>query len=234
MRNRPGTTFVCIAAALTICLALTGTASAELLWNQPQGGWGAYIDNTNWNAWIADDFKLVTAAKINQAGWAGGAGGANDPISPSGFYVRFYDNYYDDALGHNRPADSPAYQVYIPIGSIASSQIGESGYFNYSANLPVSFAAAANTHYWFSVQADTIRIDQPWWGWLPADTQNIGPGELNFDSYVHYPVNQPPFSGYDYDFTYSLSGSAVPLPGAVWFLAPGFLGLAGWRRFKKS
>jgi hypothetical protein len=41
-------------------------------------------------------------------------------------------------------------------------------------------------------------------------------------TYVHYGVIEVPFP------------HVVPLPGAVWLLGSGLLGLVGWRRFRKS
>lgn len=48
-------------------------------------------------------------------------------------------------------------------------------------------------------------------------------------AYVTFGTDDPnPGSVYFDNFTF------VPLPGAVWLLGSGLLGLAGWRRFKKS
>jgi hypothetical protein len=76
-------------------------------------------------------------------------------------------------------------------------------------------------------------------GPIYVDTENLGGA---------YPEGQfsytgTPLGGVDINFvsdnaTYfyidNLTYSAVPLPGAVWLLGSGFVGLGAWRRFKKS
>jgi hypothetical protein len=241
----------CFAVVLIICVGLTGTASADIIWDQQQGNaWAAFAASTYFSARVADDFQLNTAASILSVGWAGGA---NDPYSVNGFHIRFYENDFDpgyppyeddpgqDPVDYHRPAYSPIYQQYIPIGNvIVSGPLGNSSwYFNYKANLPVSFEAEANTHYWFSIQAETgaYNLDpnldtgttQPWWGWLQAQTHNIDPGASNGD-----PVNGGIWEGRGYyDFTYSLDSSpvsTVPIPAAFWLLGTGLAGLFGIRR----
>ena len=80
---------------------------------------------------------------------------------------------------------------------------------------------------------------------LPDSDTGINNG-LNLSVSTSEDIDYVTF-GTDYSFTssggmdYSTAGSVyfdnftyVPLPGAVWLLGSGLLGLAGWRRFKRS
>jgi hypothetical protein len=51
---------------------------------------------------------------------------------------------------------------------------------------------------------------------------------------VHYgyPGYTARYGGYD--FSMGVGGTAVPLPGSVWFLGSGLMGLGAWRRFRKD
>jgi hypothetical protein len=86
-----------------------------------------------------------------------------------------------------------------------------------------------------------------WWGGL-TDPNNIksdalittAPGfteELIGSSYL--PGSFPPSADWlvglsIQHFAFSVEGTAVPLPPTVWLLGSSLLGLAGWRRFRKS
>ena len=80
------------------------------------------------------------------------------------------------------------------------------------------------------------------WGgnFAPNSTGVIGPGNywLSINFYDMNAVTlgslYGPYSFTPYEFSFLVATPSVPIPGAVWLLGSGLLGLAGWRRFRKN
>ena len=195
-----------------------------VLWSQIEPHGSSYSSNVTYASSPSDDFRLESPALISRVRWLGGRSGRPDP-APTGFYIRFYENVYDETLGHDRRADSPQYEQFIPGTAHQAFDTVSGSYYSYDLDLPQPFAANADTLYWLSIQADTCQDpNDPWWGWRKAASQNLNPAEYNDPTYSHHPINEDPFS--DYDLAFELQGQVVPEPATLSTLAAGILALA--------
>ena len=192
-------------------------SSFAATWTQPPR-WGNVLSSADYNSWAADDFRFMgETVAISTVDWWSERS-IDDP-SPQGFYIRFYDDYYDFDLGLHY-ADTIRYETYIE----GFSQVREDNLIHYSADLTTPFVASANTRYWISVQA--YFGDWTWWGWVKSSTDNLSSAEYNSSSKSHEPLNS--------DLAFEIQGSPVPIPGAVWLLGSGLFGLVVARRKKRS
>ena len=211
-----------------ICFLTHGVGTPKLFaatWSQPPSGWGGFLSSANFHAWSADDFKFNDSTAIERVDWWSEGDIADMPIA-YGFYIRFYDNYYNADTGQSM-AGSMLYEIFVT-GDAHQSQDGY--YCHYYVELsPDSFVANGGQPYWVSIQGDFTNDPNGdhWWGWAKSNTRNRNPAEYNSRNYSHHPINESPFYGGNYDLAFELQGSPVPIPGAVWLMGSGLIGLAG-------
>ena len=124
---------------------------------------------------------------------------------------------------YNDNSTSPGTVLYT-IGSISDSSLS-STLTVYDFTLATSQNLSANTRYWIGLK--TSDNSTAYWAWS-LDQSAVGvAGEYYANSSgVNSNIGGP--------YQMQLSSNVVPLPGTAWLLGSGFLGLAGWRRFKKS
>jgi len=198
-------------------------ANAYIVWNQKIDD--AFFTHTSNNFYTdyygtetiaADDFISSSDAEISIVNWQGAVlDGDNDLLN--GFWIRFYSN-------NGTVPYSLLCEEYVPMEDILF--VDRDHYASYTANLTTaSFLALANTPYWFSVQADTLikyagdDDNSGWWGWAGNYSTILNPA---------YDIVRGPLYN-ETSFYFELS-NPVPIPGAVWLLGSGLLGLVGLRR----
>lgn len=218
-----------------MCCALPGAASsATVLWDQmafTPGSVASTASNTGQNAWAADDFQLAATSDITRIAWVGGRSN-NININPpvvDGFRIRFFDNVFDPILGYDRPADTPLYDYYITTFTQDGKTIEPEQFYTYRTDLTTPFTANANDIYWLSVQANADSDpNSTAWLWLDSNTSNLSVAEFSYPGNNYVQITQ------GYDLAFALEGSPVPVPGAVWLLGSGLLGLGGLRRGRRE
>jgi hypothetical protein len=106
-------------------------------------------------------------------------------------------------------------------------------------NIPEPFVQQEGTKYWLQILFLTGADD---WGWKTSSSDLFGsdaycaiydvlnpPPEIVFDE-LHDPI-----SGDSLDMAFVITGEPVPIPGAVWLLGSGLIGLLGFRwKYAKS
>lgn len=203
-------------------IMLSGMAQSATLWEQGEGASSGTISCDHYNRWHADDFQLSTTSSITDVSWIGGRNSGDTPPAPDGFWIRFFNNYYDSGFGANRPSDDYIVELYFSAGNVSRSATpAHDQYYTYSANLSSPFVANSSDVYWISIQADTNSSDA-WYGWNAANTTNLNES-VSLASGTYY-------DGTYHDHAFSLAGEPVPIPSALWLLGSSFIGLLGFRR----
>ena len=139
---------------------------------------------------IFDDFTFTGPSTIRTAAWQGAyCVAANNAPSPTPTATAFRVSFYADAGGRPQLA-TPLAQATYPIAQTAQTlelaipnltcnngfgQQGTNvtfGTYRYQVTLATPFVAAANTKYWFSVQAITPTYGTLW-GWRDGLRDNL-------------------------------------------------------------
>lgn len=210
-----------------LSVGLFNSTALAATWSQPPSGYSGFLSSVNYHAWPADDFKFNGSTAIERVDWWSEGKIDEMPVA-DGFYIRFYDNYYKADTGQSM-AGSMLYEIFI---TGDAHQIQDGDYCHYYAELSTPFLANGGQPYWISIQGDFTNDpnEDYWWGWAKSNTQNLNPAEYNGGSYTHHPINETPFYNGNYDLAFELQGSPVPIPGAVWLLGSGIVGLAAVSR----
>ncbi|MDZ7631551.1 MAG: hypothetical protein U5K74_09435 [Gemmatimonadaceae bacterium] len=138
---------------------------------------------------IFDDFTFTAASTIRTASWQGAyCVATSNTTSPTATATAFRVSIYADAGGRPQLA-TPLAQATYPIAQTAQTLelnipgltcndgFGRQGTnvtfgtYRYQVTLATPFAAAANTKYWFSVQAVTPTYGSLW-GWRDGVNDN--------------------------------------------------------------
>lgn len=152
-------------------------------------------------AQVFDDFLFTGGATIRTVAWQGiyCVETANAPApapTATGFIVSFYA---DQGGQPNRAA--PLFSATFPIAQTgetldrtqANLNCGTTpttwAFYSYSATLPNTFGAQANTRYWVSVQAMTPSF-QTFWGWRDGTPDNRSSLQVANGNPTTFPVDR--------------------------------------------
>jgi PEP-CTERM motif len=213
-------------AVVAAFLAITVSASADQLYNQPWDGTGnAYSSQNDPGtfgnfATVYDNFTLGAGGTINDVQWYGEY--FNPPVQ--GPILDFTVAFYADSGG------VPGTTLFTETVSGTANETfltTVNGFPVYTYDLSINpFVAAAGTQYWVSVEPTLFF--PPQWGWS-SGTGGDGAGYQCF-------FGACSSSGIP-DLAFTLNGSTtsgVPEPGSLLMLGSGLLGLAGFVRRKLS
>jgi hypothetical protein len=172
-------------AALTALTMLSGApARADLVYSQPGDGTACNLScftstfdlRSNFGIQTADNFSLTQATAIGSVQWQGfyynSVNPGNNPVSPD---TEFWDiSFYADSSG------LPEGLLYDEITTVSSTLLGISSVegstvdvYSFTATLPITFDASANTTYWFGPLSFQTNFD-PFFLWSAAATQALG------------------------------------------------------------
>jgi hypothetical protein len=174
----------------------------------------------------ADTFTLATPQTVTDVRfWAFKAVGYGDP-DPGVYNGSIVWQIYADSGG--QPGITPlATGTVTPVG-VYDHNTGQGLSYRYDFSITPQ-TLSAGTPYWLALHNGSLtEIDTSNFVW---ETSNESSGLAVFDV--------PPFSGSwssvgGYSFAFELYGNPVPLPGAVWLLGSGLLGLIGLRKKLRS
>lgn len=206
-----------------------GAAQAAVVVSQPLDPTkaGEYSNLGPSNQQVADDFTLSLAATLDSVTWYGRY---DDPAlgvpNPTDFAIRFFD---DNA---GTPEVAPILSLTVSAAPVVSGSFytdvagAQIPWYEYTAALP-GLSLAADTFWLSIVEDDAGTTPSGTTQWLWADTSTAGLRSFrNADG-------QPWNTGLDTDHAYSLSGTVVPVPAAVWLFGTAMVGLAGFGRRRK-
>ena len=95
----------------------------------------------------------------------------------------------------------------------------------FGVDLASPLAVAPHTEYWVAFE---VRVNSPFNGAMLGSAPNhLGNEAIYSDGFGYNPRDE-------IDIGVRIYGASVPLPGPVWLLGSGLLGLVGWRRFRKG
>jgi hypothetical protein len=152
-------------------------------------------------AQVFDDFVFTAGANIRTVAWQGiyCVETANAP-APAPTASAFSITFYADQNGQpNR--QTPLFATTVPIAQTsetldrtqANLNCGTTpttwAFYSYSATLPSTFGAAANTRYWLSVQAVTPSF-QTFWGWRDGTPDNRTSLQVANGTLLTFPVDR--------------------------------------------
>ena len=250
--------------ALCFVLGSTGLSygyqqDIPVKWSQPPDLlWTALNIQSTWpSPIVADDWKCPDGLPVTDIHWWGsyiGWTGIEPPPGLLGFWFGFYTDVpagVDQQVPWSHPGEKLRDFVnYFTNGDLfenhfamvydqSGQQIIESK-FQYTKILPEAlwFPQEKDTIYWLAIAA-IMQGNSPFlWGWETSD-----PSIHNLDDAVFgipLPTGGGLFwqklqypNGQSIDMAFELT--TVPIPGAVWLLSSGLIGIIGiGRRFRKS
>ncbi len=156
--------------AIGLASAVTTCASAQLWDNMPHGHDESLIVSQMdlvypFDAQSADDFKLMSAAKITGLEWIGGFWNGS-PVSVPQWNIIFYEDAGGKPPGGPTDPTGAAVAVYHLSGDDVSwSDIGDF-YYLYEAELDAAFFPTPGETYWIAVQPEFPF--PPKWGFCRA------------------------------------------------------------------
>jgi hypothetical protein len=132
---------------------------------------------------VFDDFTFTTATTVRSVAWQGiycrkTVNAPESQPTATAFVVAFHadQNGQPVTTGALQTASFPVAQVAQTRDTAFPGRCGTADpttyvSYGYGLTLPTPFAAAANTRYWFSVQATTPNFDV-YWGWRNGTSDN--------------------------------------------------------------
>ena len=151
---------------------------------------------------VFDDFTFTSASTIKTVAWQGiycvpQANAAAPAPTASAFQVSFYT----DVSGRPNTAAPVQTSTYTLAQTAQTFEKNQSGltcgtaanttwpFYKYGVTLSTPFVAAANTKYWFSVQALTPSYDV-YWGWRDGTVDNSSSLQLFQGTYTTYAIDR--------------------------------------------
>jgi hypothetical protein len=160
----------------------------------------------------ADDFSILQDSTLGSVSWQGIY--LNGTIADN-FTLRIFT---DTVV--STPTQTPFWSENVGNLITRTSETATFGeLFTYEANLSAGVSLTAGTTYWLSIVNDTTNN----WSWAASSTGGLA-ANRSLDSDTWAAGNG----------TFQFQLSAVPVPGAIWFLGSGLLGLAFSKRNQKT
>ena len=216
--------------AVVFFASLPAVAGADVEWSQPpklDDPSTAYTSMTDIDWYTsADDFVGESELPVNQVKWWGGYW-SPDPMPPP--TPDFNITFTTDAPCGCKP--HPYEQWQYPNLSVSQEFYGVDyvGYniYEYQVDLPELFYQELGTKYWLIIQA--VMDYPPYWGW------QVSTVDPECSALQVATANLPMWcSGVNLEYGLAFEVNTVPIPGAVYLLGSGLLGLIGLRRKLKG
>ena len=148
-------------------------------------------------AQVFDDFTFTAASTIRTASWQGIYCVLSTAAAPAPTASAFRVSFYADSSGRPRLGTPLASATYTLAQSAQTFEKNQSGlfcgttantnwsFYRYTVTLSAPFTAAANTKYWFSVQALTPSYDV-YFGWRDGLVDNSSSLQLFNGTYTPF------------------------------------------------
>ncbi len=206
------------AALTTIGTAQFGGSSTEykLIWD----------DDNNGNSLVWLDYSHTGASWTSQNTWAAGLDDALTIHLYSGYSVDWDGSWRlpnaagpgeTPTVGYNMTTSEMGHLYYTELGNVGQPEPGWG--LNNTGDFDNLSGYQTTSAYWTSTAHETIKN----YGWY----------FLMYDGYLSYNPNSRYYYGLAVR-TGDVLTSSVPLPGAIWLLGSGLVGLVGFSRRKKQ
>ena len=202
-------------------LSLPSMASAAIIFSQgfnPSSFAGNGNSDFGSNTQKADNFTLLQDSILGSVSWQGIYHGGATPLADN-FTLRLFQNnasnlpnttfFWSENVGNLIPGPGDP----LPVDGLVT----------YKATLSAGVSLTAGTTYWLSIVNNVGTSNLNDWGWA-ASSINGSAASRSFDTDSWVNNNG--------DFQFQLT--SVPVPGAIWFLGSGLLGLVFSNRNQKS
>ena len=134
---------------------------------------------------VFDDFTFTAASSIRTVSWQGSyCVPTNGTVAPAPTASAFRVSFYADSSGRPKLSTGALVATNYPLAQVAetldrnisgltcnAATSATYAFYRYQVTLTAPFAAAANTKYWFSVQAVTPSYNV-YWGWRDGLVDN--------------------------------------------------------------
>jgi hypothetical protein len=187
----------------------------------------AGVSDTNFPFQFADDFNIsVDDYIVQDVHWSGvyctticSDKSYAPPTQDDDFTIYFFDE--------SPTADKPLANPFASfnVGDVTRTLDTSTDYYYYSTLIP-DLALTSNTDYWISIQNNTTGQGTYVWGWATTGFDVVDGNAVE---------RYPGWSNVEgIEMSFSLTGTIVPIPAAVWLFGSGLLGLIGIARRKKT
>jgi hypothetical protein len=236
----------------------TMSLAGVVKWSQlpsmiPDNGY-SFSSETQVSAQVADDFLCQSGNPVIGLTWWGSywdptitgtsyypysnSDNWGDPVNnPPGIVTGFNINFYQDIPdGQGVPPwshpGSQVYAEYVPLDGVQvqeaiwgkiSRSASTQTVFKYDAKLPIAFDQQSGNIYWLSIQALDPGGNPVQWGWQESvDSWNDNAVQIGYAPQKWW--DKLPGENMAFGI------KAVPIPGAIWILGAGLLGLLGFKK----
>lgn len=206
-------------------LSLPSMASAAIIFSQgfnPSSFGANGASDFASNIQKADNFSIAQDNILGSISWQGIYIGANTMPAADNFTLRIFA----DSGSNTTPSQTPFWSENV--GNLITRTVAVpptpfNDLFTYKANLSAGVSLTAGTTYWLSIVNDTSNNPLNDWSWAASSTTgSAATRAIDSDTWV---------TG---NGTFQFQLTAVPVPGAIWFLGSGLLGLVFSNRNQKS
>ncbi len=171
----------------------------------------------------ADNFSITQDNILGSISWQGIYIGTNTTPAADNFTLRIFA----DSGNNTTPSQTPFWSenlVNTVNRTVNAITVNGQNFdlYTYDATLSADVSLIAGTTYWLSIVNDTSNDSLNNWNWAASSTGGSAANRaIDSDTWV---------AG---NGTFQFQLSAVPVPGAIWFLGSGLLGLAFSKRNQK-
>ncbi len=199
-------------------LSLPSMASAAIIFSQgfnPSSFTGNGSSDFGSNNQKADNFTVQQDSILGSVSWLGLYHGGATP-SADNFTLRLFQSN-----ASNLPNTTFFWSENVSnlITRTATPSTTFAGLFTYEATLSAGVSLTAGTTYWLSIVNNVGTSNLNDWGWAASSlTGSAASRSFDTESWVNS------------NGTYQFQLTSVPVPGAIWFLGSGLLGLVFSKR----